>query len=99
MGLREIKKKLDALEAERIIMAARNEDTVWLEEQIRDLQEFMHSAIEEYEAMDVDKAGGDTEKTDMDVDPKTGEKRDRNEAEPGKGDGSGLRAYVGNAGQ
>ena len=60
----------------------------------------MHSTIEEYEAMDVDKAGGDREKTDMDVDPKTGEKRDRNEPEPsGEGDGSGLRAHVGNAGQ
>ena len=97
MGLRNIKKKMDALEAERQNLRSRNEDTEFIDEAIRDLEEFMQSAIDEYEAMDIDKKGdtGTEEKgTGMDINDKTGEKRDRSATADPSSTGDGLRAFA-----
>jgi len=105
LGLRSVQERMDALEAERVRLAAANEDTEFIDGAIRDLEEFMLSAIDEYEAMmDTDdtakKDGTDTEEKDtsMDIDQKTGEKRDRSETQSAVS-GDALRSFVSETGQ
>jgi len=96
---------MDALEAERAMLAAEDKDTEFIDSAIRDLEEFMQSAIAEYEnMMDTDskaeKDGTNTEEKDasMDIDQKTGEKRDRSEPQSAAS-GDTLRSFVSEKGQ
>jgi len=102
LGLHEIKSRMDVLEAEQVkFWQLEIKTPEWIDGAIRDLQEFMQSAIKEHEAMDIDRANKDdmdTEKKDMEIAPRTGKKRDRSDAQSAV-TGDGLRLFVNESGQ